>query len=140
MHLGTLGSVPRGGPFTLMETHSGKGGQRRGAREFLLCTDAGMTDSILAMGVHKVTLLLPSPQQVLEERWMFRTGDSNLLGTSSSLASVWLLQSTELLRVGLGPGNLNSGHSYTASILPTGPSPSLPSLLCVRTSASSFAN
>lgn len=67
-----------------------------------------MTDSILAMEVPKVTLLLPSPQQVLEERWMLRTGDSNLLGTSSSLASVWLLQSTELLRVRLGPGSLNS--------------------------------
>lgn len=32
----------------------------------MLCTDAGMTNSILAMGVHKVTLLLPYPQQVLE--------------------------------------------------------------------------
>lgn len=29
VRLGTLGSVPRGRPFTLMETHNGKGGQRR---------------------------------------------------------------------------------------------------------------
>lgn len=44
MCLGTLGSVPQGGPFSLMETHNGKGGQR----SELFCHVAA---SILVMGV-----------------------------------------------------------------------------------------
>lgn len=33
MCLGTSGSVPQGGPFTLMETHEWEGWTKKGARE-----------------------------------------------------------------------------------------------------------
>lgn len=63
---GTSGSVPQGGPFTLMEIHKWEGWTRGELGSTLPCTGGWGDCFYLGYGVYKVTLLLPSSQQVPE--------------------------------------------------------------------------
>lgn len=102
----------------------------------LLCTDGGGGCFYLGYGAAQGDLL----RKFLREPRKLRLSGSSLLGTISSLASGWLLQSTVHLRAGSGPGDLNSRHSCTASVLPTEPSSNPPGPFCVRVSVSPFAH